>query len=670
MPQGGPGREGVFLPDVMDVEALRLWLSELRINQGDFAREGFGWSEPDLSRRLNRKAPLPASQGRLELVRRVATSLFDQVSRCRDASRTSIDEIQATLTPGSGTEVRAVLLRVFGPQPGTGQDLVDQSLVQGVVSALREEIRRIKEEGVPESVLVLVLQRLGEHDVAPEEYAARLIQAAERFQTLERELKTLRDADPGVSRLQVQAEEALRLGQMAEVERLLEEAAGQDRDALSAQELRVSVRRASLAHTLRLEAMMKEMALEYSRAIELFKEALDLLPEELSDVRSAYLMQMAELMIELGHLGDAEAAFREAEGLCAERTEALAACWNGLGSIERARGEKLKATEQFERAAETLRPHGGPTFVAVLTNLASSFLEREEMGRADAVFVEVRELVDRDASLPARYRGAILNDLGERAREEGRLEEAEDLLQQALAVRESAFPSSHPAVARTLNNLGRVWMFRERAGDLEKAERAFSRAMEIFRKFGTPNRDVAVVLHNLAMLEIAKGGARAEALAREAHAVAEIALANDPGQRAETAFTLGQALIAAGVPEKAQEARALLQAALAQLRESDRFRETVGAIHDMLAVMSMQQGDFPAAEPHARSAWEVFSIRLGPRHPQTLMAMLTYATVQRRLGNESAKDQLVRRARALLHESGMARSPEAAAVQRLLRLLS
>lgn len=664
MARDGTGRERVFLSEVLEAESLLLWRAELGLNQGVVAQEALAWSESDLSKRLSGSLPLPGSAGPHAIVRAIASYLFEQVASKGRSSRTSIDEIQATLTRGSGADVRAVLYRVFGPvpgaHPGSGEALAR------VAEALGDEIRRIKNQGVPESILRLILERLGEPDVAPEDYANRLLQAAERYQAFERELRTLRAEDPAVRESQAGAEAALKEGRVQDVERLLREAAEHDRAALAAQSVAHTARRLSLAHTLRLGAMLKALILEYSPAIELLQEALRLVPADNSEIRPGLLMEMAELMMELGRFEEAEAAFHEAEGLCVDRPELVAACWNGCGAIERQRGNKERATQLFERAADAMRARGGPEYLAVLSNIASMLLEREEMKRAAALFAELRERVDRDESVPDRHRAAILNDLGERAREEGRLDEAEQLLLQALALRESAYPKSHPAIGRTLDNLGRVWLFRERVGDDVKAEHAFKRALNIFEAFGSPNRDVGVVLLNLAMLEMARSGEGAEHLARRALAVARDALANDPGQRAEAVFVLAQILVASGSVEKTIEARELLRSAIAELTEIDRNRETVGGIHNLLAMLLMQRGEYGAAEPHAKTSWQVFSVRLGEAHPRTGLAMLLYATVLGRLGDETSKARLVRRARELFSESMPVTSPESMQLRQLL----
>jgi Tfp pilus assembly protein PilF len=69
-------------------------------------------------------------------------------------------------------------------------------------------------------------------------------------------------------------------------------------------------------------------------------------------------------------------------------------------------------------------------------------------------------------------------------RDLGELEAARATQQRALAIQEAVYGPEHPAVARTLGNLGNV---QEQLGELEAAREQTGRALVIFERFLGPD---------------------------------------------------------------------------------------------------------------------------------------------------------------------------------------
>jgi tetratricopeptide (TPR) repeat protein len=152
-----------------------------------------------------------------------------------------------------------------------------------------------------------------------------------------------------------------------------------------------------------------------------------------------------------------------------------------------------------------------PGFGAGAPNPAEKETEREllaEMRQAD------EPGGDELAQASTKYRLAILR------RQQGNLTEAEDLYQQALAIRERKQGPTHPDVAVVLNNLAAVYAAE---GKYDAAQPLLERSVEIRQTaLGEDNVLTAESLNNLALLYAAQGKpSAAEPLYRRAIAVLE-----------------------------------------------------------------------------------------------------------------------------------------------------
>jgi tetratricopeptide (TPR) repeat protein len=215
-----------------------------------------------------------------------------------------------------------------------------------------------------------------------------------------------------------------------------------------------------------------------------------------------------------------------------------------------------------------------PLDPALLNNLA-------EMRRREGRYAEARSLLRRALSLepsPADS-AAVLHNLGEIHRLYGEYTAAERRVRESLALKESLYGLDHPQVARGLNTLARI---QEESGAVTAAEAGYLRALEIWNRH--PGRfplEHAATLTNLGRLYHAQGRwPDAEVLHRRALAVAG---ARDPAVEA--------------------------------------------AILHNLANLYASTHRFPEAEPLYRRSLELREGALGPDHPAvaTLLADYTRA---------------------------------------------
>ncbi len=253
----------------------------------------------------------------------------------------------------------------------------------------------------------------------------------------------------------------------------------------------------------------------------------------------------------LGDLAEAQRLLTEALRLQREHgpddDEAIARRLNELAAVVHGRGQLEDAEPLYREALERI---GGcaapdPAAVPIASNLAVVRAESGDFAGAETL---ERCVQDRRRRLLPADHPDVATDLGvEAARRyhQGELEEAEQLLRRALAIRRDHFGPVHTKVAKTLNNLGRVI---HAAGRPEEAERLLRQALEVRRRLlGVGHLDVATTEKNLAQALIDLGRAeQAEPLARHAVASLRSTLAAGDWRVADAESVLGGCLVALG----------------------------------------------------------------------------------------------------------------------------
>ncbi|MCE9580651.1 MAG: serine/threonine-protein kinase [Deltaproteobacteria bacterium] len=204
------------------------------------------------------------------------------------------------------------------------------------------------------------------------------------------------------------------------------------------------------------------------------------------------------------------------------------------------------------------------------------------IGRYDEAVAALRAAVDVRLALGEHVgagsgAGAALNSLGEVLRDTGRLPEARDCFQRALAIMERTLGPDHPDVSAVLNNLGAVlWS----EGKIAQARPYLERSLALDEAtFGPDHPRIAVSLLNLGGLENA---------------------ADHP-----------------------KEARVFLERALAIQRKAlgPDAPELAMAIHNLGAVTAVE-GDWPAAQRYFEDALAIFERALGHDHAHAALPLI------------------------------------------------
>jgi CHAT domain-containing protein len=141
-------------------------------------------------------------------------------------------------------------------------------------------------------------------------------------------------------------------------------------------------------------------------------------------------------------------------------------------------------------------------------------------GRYEVKVVELRAATDRDRAMAEAHK--LFNEAAS-LQGKGKYAEAISLAERALTIQETALGTEHPLVAKSLNNLGKLY---DDKGNDAKAEALYQRALAILEKsLGPEHPNVAKSLNNLGTLYEVRGEMeRAVAFHRRAAEVGELNL--------------------------------------------------------------------------------------------------------------------------------------------------
>ena len=213
---------------------------------------------------------------------------------------------------------------------------------------------------------------------------------------------------------------------------------------------------------------------------------------------------------------------------------------------------------------------------------------------------------------------------------QGKYSQAEPLLKRALAIREQQLGPDHPSTASSLNNLALLY---DTQGKYQQAEPLYQRALAIHeQQLGPQHPNTANSLNNLAGLYRAQGKyEQAEPLYQRALAIREQQLG---ALHPDTAQSLNNLALLYWNQGRYELAEPLLVRALA-IREQQlgpEHPDTAGSLNN-LAALYRNQGKDEQAEPLYQRALAIDERTLGPQHPTTQTIRASYARLLRTMGH-------------------------------------
>lgn len=295
--------------------------------------------------------------------------------------------------------------------------------------------------------------------------------------------------------------------------------------------------------------------------------------------------------------------------------------------------EALQVAEEF---ADVARRRDGEETVVYASAIAWVGHLYQKQGRlADAEPLMQRSLAIFAKILPAGHPhvASATSNLGFQYQLSGRYEEAERLYKRALELREKAEFPNHEHIAESLNNLAQIY---KRQWRVAESVPLLRRAVELRERIhGKDDRQVAFSLGNLAAaLEMQTLFADAEPLMRRALEILARRLPADHPELASARNRLAQNMFK---QSRYTEAEPLFREALRvwRLPQNASSPELAGTLAD-LAGNLMEQGRLADAEPLFQEALGITRATLPPTHPNLARMHMGLSEVHARRGNATA----------------------------------
>ncbi len=296
-------------------------------------------------------------------------------------------------------------------------------------------------------------------------------------------------------------------------------------------------------------------------------------------------------------------------------------------SIDHHRGELFhrlgdydEAERYLRRSIDRLRRHGETLSPELATQLMHLALVLQDVGRLEDAEALFREALALRQTLFGEEHLAVaesLNALAVVLAMSGRIDAATPMFHRVLATRRSLLSEGHPDLADSLHNMGRL---HEEKGESEAARRYYREALAVLeRAYGPDHPEVAFVWTTLGFLDL-RAGHLAEAQAALTRSLAIRRRALPPGHVETGVALLGLGAVMAhdGRPAEAEpllrEAESVLSAAL----PADHWR--VAEARSYLGWSLALGGRSEEAEPLLRQALRQLEASRGADHPRTRAA--------------------------------------------------
>lgn len=167
------------------------------------------------------------------------------------------------------------------------------------VSLLQERYK------ITNSVINNFFEKLNYSNIPFEDWKDELDKFVRSYNEILDQFNQLTSTDPKIVHLQNAARQAIEIGDLESAEMLLDEAFNIDIAAIKKQQKNADERKMSAAETLHAHALLVSTQRKYSESINLFKKAIETLPENEKDRRAAYLNDLGVRYVYLENIDDA-----------------------------------------------------------------------------------------------------------------------------------------------------------------------------------------------------------------------------------------------------------------------------------------------------------------------------------------------------------------------------
>jgi CHAT domain-containing protein/tetratricopeptide (TPR) repeat protein len=327
----------------------------------------------------------------------------------------------------------------------------------------------------------------------------------------------------------------------------------------------------------------------------------------------------------------------------------LAGALGALGGLARDQENYKEAESYFERALRALQksPQAAPFEVAEsMDDLGDLYGLEGRFDDGERLLMQAVKLTEQaygtDVRTTAPNYDKIFNDLGNLYKDAGRFPDAEKAFGRALAIGRAKSGEDHPNIAATMGNLATVM---EHESRLAEAEDLYKRTLATYEKLFGPNHPVtAIGLNNLANVYSDQGRALdAAGLQQRVLAINEKVFGSDSPDVARSLSNLATSYRELG---RKDEALPLYQRALGIMER--KFGENSGPTALALGAtgrLLQDGGRFEEAAQDFDRALQIDERVLGPEHPTIVNDLRSIGFLDIKTGNYS--DARARLERAL-----------------------
>jgi eukaryotic-like serine/threonine-protein kinase len=394
----------------------------------------------------------------------------------------------------------------------------------------------------------------------------------------------------------------------------------------------------------------------------MLREVLDRTAEQIGTAGPEVELEMRRTLggvyHDLGEFEAAEAMFRRAKMLHQNLYPGLPAFADSLDNL----ADSLRSQAQLV-ASETLHYRPGTARTPSAQKIQEKLAEAEDLyQQALAVRLKLWGGEHPDVADSLKNLAAI-------AYYQRRLPEAEALGHQALAMARRFLPETHPSVLTKLTNLA---MILGDAGKLEEAEALYLQALAVDRqRLREPHPTLVTVLANLGLVVKRQGRfAGAESFYTEALDMERQLARSDHPSLAQLLNELADVLQKQG---RFAEAEPLARESLeVRLRLFGDEHVEVAAALDNLGLVLSAQGNFDDAEPLHQQALAMRQELLGSEHPHVVRSLNSLSILRERQGRLTDSEALLQEAIALegrISDDSRPYAPERAGSSLLVELL-
>ncbi len=388
----------------------------------------------------------------------------------------------------------------------------------------------------------------------------------------------------------------------------------------------------------------------------LYNDAQQLLEKSLARRRTLLTSKpqdMNESLYNLANVKTLNADYEIAEELYVEAIATLEEAGEGgsLAAVDNLAGlaELYIQMGQYEQSAPILREvlerrrrmlgPEDPAVAEAIEELGMSLFYQGKYEEAEPLVQEALELRRKIlGSEPHPDLAENMNTLALVLQMLGRIDETQQLYEQALAMNRQLYGEKHPNIALALNNLADLYLDRD---ELDKAEEMYQQALVMQRElFGQEHPEVALVMNNLAYVYYYRGD-MPEALdaMRTTVRLKKAVLGEEHPDVALSLSNLGRWEMEAG--EYAAAEGALQEALAQQLVLLDPNHEETAITQMALARLYATQGRYTQALAAAEAAATALERSMGKTHWYTALASNIHGSILGKLGRNTEAETLL-----------------------------